>query len=291
MLFTSAIEASLQTRGAPVITTLDLHLLTQGVFTEGQWNGQPLQRLPREWDQRRLSAIISRLIARGVLTTDADAGYGTYRALNVEGAGSAEEVACLLDPFCYISYGSALYLHRLVGMRPAPLHISTLTGSQWRARLSARLMELSPNKEGMRPRYPRIGLGEKLRRRTLAVHETQSPAPTVEIGWLRVSSLAATFVDTLTEPGRCGGMDKVLRLWVRHAGAHVPELVAALEGASKIVKVRAGYIFTERLGIETPETSAWQAFAQRGGSRRLDPERPYAPVFSERWMLSLNAKG
>lgn len=117
------------------------------------------------------------------------------------------------------------------------------------------------------------------------------PAPTVELGRIRVSTLAATFVDTLTEPGRCGGMDKVLKLWDRHARAHVREIVAALEGASKIVKVRAGYIFTERLGIETPAIGAWQAFAQRGGSRRLDPERPYAPVFSERWMLSLNAKG
>ena len=291
MLFTSAIEAALHARGAPLITTLDLHLLTQGVFAEGRWKGESLQRLPREWDQRRLSAMISRLFARSVLTTDADAGYGAYRVLNVEGAGSAEEVACLLDPFCYVSYGSALYLHRLARMRPAPLHISTLEGGQWRARHSARLMELSPDKEGKRPHYPRIGLGEKLRRRALAVHETKSPAPTVETGPVRVSTLAATFVDTLTEPGRCGGMDKVLRLWHRHAGAHVPELVAALESASKIVKVRAGYIFTERLGIETPEIGAWQALAQRGGSRRLDPERPYEPNFSERWMLSLNAKG
>ncbi len=51
----------------------------------------------------------------------------------------------------------------------------------------------------------------------------------------------------------------------------VSEILAALDaGSSKIVKVRAGYIFTERLVIETSDISKWQAFAQKG---RVPPAR------------------
>jgi predicted transcriptional regulator of viral defense system len=97
--------------------------------------------------------------------------------------------------------------------------------------------------------------------------------------------------DTLAEPARCNGMAAVLKLWDRHARQHVQDIASYIDQTwSKIVKVRAGYIFSERLGIETPTISSWVAFAQRGGSRRLDPERPYAPTFSERWMLSLNCE-
>jgi predicted transcriptional regulator of viral defense system len=290
LLFTPAVEAALQARNAPVITALDFHLLVGALFVDQQWRGEPLQRLPRAWDQRRSATMISRLIRRGVLTSDRDAGYGVYRVLDVEGQGTTEEVACLVDPSCYVAYASALHLHGLIATRPTPLQLATPAGPQWRSARKARLQRLQMDGQDLPQQYARIHLGEKLRRRSIVVHETVTPAATETKGWIRVSTLAATFADTLIESGRCGGMAAVLKTWDRHARGHVPEIVAALADASKIVKVRAGHILTERLGVETPEILAWQAYAQRGGSRRLDPERPYAPTFSERWMLSLNVE-
>jgi predicted transcriptional regulator of viral defense system len=93
----------------------------------------------------------------------------------------------------------------------------------------------------------------------------------------------------LTEPGLCGGMRHVLDVWENEAGQWVPEIVAAIDQLDiKIVKVRAGYILSEIMDIDHPALHNWEKFAQRGGSRKLDPDADYAPEFSERWMISIN---
>jgi predicted transcriptional regulator of viral defense system len=93
----------------------------------------------------------------------------------------------------------------------------------------------------------------------------------------------------LDRPDLCGGMRHILGVWERHADEWVDSIVKEVdEFSSKIVKVRAGYIFTEKLNIEKPEISRWEAYAQRGGSRKLDPFSDYVAKFSDRWMISIN---
>ena len=105
----------------------------------------------------------------------------------------------------------------------------------------------------------------------------------------RITSIGQTFADMLTEPGLCGGLRHVLDVWEREAGQWVSEIVGAIEHLdSKIAKVRAGYILSEVMGIEHPTIHSWEQYAQRGGSRKLDPDAEYAPVFSEKWMISIN---
>ena len=69
------------------------------------------------------------------------------------------------------------------------------------------------------------------------------------------------------------------------------EVVAIIdeEAVSPIVKVRGGYVLSERLGLKHPVIESWTKFAARGGSRKLDPERSYLPTFSEKWMIWINA--
>ena len=45
---------------------------------------------------------------------------------------------------------------------------------------------------------------------------------------------------------------------------------------------------SEVCGLNDLAFSDWEKSAQRGGSRKLDPEGEYVPDFSERWKLSLN---
>jgi hypothetical protein len=55
-----------------------------------------------------------------------------------------------------------------------------------------------------------------------------------------------------------------------------------------ITKVRAGYIIEEIIGKHYDITDSWLNFAQRGGSRRLDPQKPYGSTYSEKWMIATN---
>ena len=103
------------------------------------------------------------------------------------------------------------------------------------------------------------------------------------------TSIGATFLDTLNDPNWCGGMKNVADVWRRNARQHREAIIAAIDASSeKIVRVRAGYLLEEVAGIEDTRIGAWVAAAQRGSSRKLDPSQPYAPRFSERWMLSIN---
>ncbi len=104
-----------------------------------------------------------------------------------------------------------------------------------------------------------------------------------------MTSIGQTFADMLRDPHLCGGMRHVLDVWVNEAEQWVPEISEAIEKLdSGIVKIRAGYILSEVMNIDFPTLLAWEKYAQRGGSRKLDPDAAYAPRFSKRWKISIN---
>ena len=89
----------------------------------------------------------------------------------------------------------------------------------------------------------------------------------------------------------------MFRAWVRAADANPAEggpldldrLVGYAERFDQLILYqRAGFVI-ETLGLRHPRLDAWKKDkVVRGGSRVLDPDRPYAPTFSEAWGLSLN---
>lgn len=290
--FTDALEEALLVDDHPVVTDYDVFRRAGALIDMRVWNSQPIKHLPQGWDQAKLRGALRRLVERQAIAEDRDFRSGVWRLVQSTKSGSAEEVACIADPFCYVSHLSAMQRYGLSDRNPAALHLTTPRRPIWNQMRDGKIAEeLALIPDDPATLLARVGFKEKLRRRPVVVHETSHPTkPTWVRGeHTRIVPVGQTFVDMLSEPALCGGMRHVLDVWETHAAEWLEQVIPAVDASdAKIVKVRAGYILTERLDVDHPKVAAWQAYAQRGGSRKLDPEAPYEPVYSENWMISLN---
>jgi predicted transcriptional regulator of viral defense system len=209
----------------------------------------------------------------------------------------AEDIACLVDPFTYISHLSALNRYGLTSRQPKMLMIASPQAQIW-SNLAREKMTFDYGFApfgGEEPNFFRplqhISIPSQLRNRMIDLHNVAKEyriQPVVD-GFSRIIEIGSLFAQTLDDQSHCGGINHVLEIWDEHAETYLESIISAVtQFQSPIVKVRAGYILAERLGITDPRIEAWKAFAQRGGSRRLDPSSPYAPTFSEEWKISIN---
>lgn len=292
MKFTDGVEQALLKRDLPIITYYDFFVLGHALFESKAWGGEPLKRMPQGWDQTRANNAIKRMEERKALVSDSDFRSGVWRVTQSTRAGSAEEVACIADPFTYVSHLSAMQRYSLTDRSPKALHLTTPRRDLWNTLRNERAhADLDGISSIEKPVLYRPGFRENLRRRPIIFHISGHPWTPVPLGGeeTRITSVGQTFADMVTEPALCGGMHHVLDVWGREAEQWLPEIVEAVDQVhSKIAKVRAGYILSEVVEVDDPAIARWESFAQRGGSRKLDPEAPYTPEFSERWMISLN---
>lgn len=292
MNFSDGLENALLAKDLPVVTLYDFYVLGDHLFRTKVWNSAPLKRLPHDWDQLRAKNAVRRLEARRALVANSDFASGVWRVTQATRAGSAEEVACIADPFAYVSHLSAMQRYGLTDRSPQALHLTSPKRPLWNALRSERALRDLPEVQRVEsPILNRPGFRDTIRRRPVVVHVSSHPWNPSPISGeeTRITSVGQTFADMLTEPGLCGGMRHVLDVWENEAGQWVPEIVAAIDQLDiKIVKVRAGYILSEIMDIDHPALHNWEKFSQRGGSRKLDPDADYAPEFSERWMISIN---
>ena len=292
MNFTDGLEKALLHRDQPIITYYDFFILGHGLFIAKVWGEEHLKRMPQGWGQTRAKNAIKRLETKRVLTADSDFRSNVWRVTQATRAGTAEEVACIADPFSYVSHMSAMQKYGLTDRTPQALHMTTPKRSLWNTLRDAKVREDLPNVEDIdKPVLNRPGFKGTIRRRPVIVHvssQPRTPSP-VSDEQTRITSIGQTFTDMLTEPGLCGGTRHVLDVWEKEAELWVEEIIKAVDQLdSKIAKVRAGYILTEVMDIDHPTIHNWEQYAQRGGSRKLDPDAEYAPVFSEKWMISIN---
>lgn len=292
MNFSDGLEKALLTKDLPVVTLYDFYVLGDRLFRTKVWDSAPLKRLPHDWDQLRAKNAVRRLEARRALVADSDFASGVWRVTQATRSGSAEEVACIADPFAYVSHLSAMQRYGLTDRSPQALHLTTPKRPLWNALRNERALRDLPEVQRVEsPILNRPGFRDTIRRRPVVVHVSSHPWEPSPISGeeTRITSIGQTFADMVTEPSLCGGMRHVLDVWENEAGQWVQEIVAAIDQLDiKIVKVRAGYILSEIMDIDHPALHNWERFAQRGGSRKLDPDADYTPEFSERWMLSIN---
>jgi predicted transcriptional regulator of viral defense system len=243
------------------------------------------------WDHRSAAVTATRLARRNILARDPDLGARAWRVLTSSRAASAEDVACIADPFCYIAFLSAMQRHSLTDRTPAALHLVTPSREIWAQLRRAKEARDFPQGATDRPTLTRLHPQGALRGRTIIIHESNHPDEPLRLRGeqTRVSTIGRTFLDMLEQPALCGGMRHVLDVWDEHAEAWLDDIVTAVDKSPvRLAKMRAGHILTERLGLAHPLIDGWAHLAQRGGSRKLDPEQPYGPTYSERWMIALN---
>lgn len=234
------------------------------------------------------------LRGRNIIARDIDYS-GLLRVLPVSD-GDPEEIACLADPFAYVAHLSAMSRYQLTDRRPTDLMLVTLSVRAARERLRddfLSAMSAFPDDylEGA-PRVAAPAHPRSVRGRPVDVVQTSALGAAIPLRGTqaRIATVGQAFLDMVDQPERCGGMEHVLDVWAAHANIYAPEIIDVVDRApSAILKVRAGYILQERLGITDPRIEAWRAYAQRGGSRRLDSSRPYVERHSPEWMLSINA--
>lgn len=210
-------------------------------------------------------------------------------------AASPAEVACCLDPFAYVSHLSAMEHHGITDRFPKVLYLTRPPAIEWRRQAEARMArdlaeDLETYTQSGLPRLTPPTLSN-FAGTTIHVHERSQLGAFRNVSGspLRVATIGRVFLDMLREPKSCGGMQHVIDVYRREAKRNLKLIVDEVSRHGKSIdKVRVGYVLTEVCHLEFDAASEWQTYAQRGGSRKLDPDGEYASSYSERWKLSIN---
>ena len=276
----------LKAKEQSIVTHYEFFRLIQIMYREGK-ELYLKHDTPTEKDHRR---FLRNLHRAGVIKYDEDYGSRLIRILVVS-EQSTEEVVCFADPLCYVSHLSSMHRwgltdrssYALICTRP-DRKTSTV---QLTNMMSTHLESLPPR----RVRLKYIGHPQTVRNRSLRIFESKAAGDSIKLRGtgIRLATIGQTFLDMLQQPELCGGIAHALDIYHEHAPTWLDEIITSVDSSnSKLVKSRAGYILEERLGFHHKKIETWKDLGQRGGSRKLDPTKAFAPVYSETWMLSLN---
>ena len=299
-----AAAITLLDRGQPVVTGYDLFLLVWDIYTFPEKYPVKIRKRISAPGYDQFNRVIHELARERRIRADIDfdrtntlsTKSQVFRVSEISDL-PAEDIVCFVDPFCYISFMSALQRYGLTVRQTKSLTMASPASSTWAKLRDAKLLgdygfiPSSTNLDYYR-RLEHIELPDKIRGRKIETHRIKYEYETqrAEDSSYRIIKLGDLFIQTLVFPDLCGGINHVLEVWEENCDTYLDEIVLAIDKFHMpIVKVRAGYIISERLGIENDTVASWKAFAQRGGSRKLDPNAEYGSTWSEDWMIATNA--
>ena len=280
-----ATARKLRSRGSPIVADRELFLIVNELYED---RAVPYLR----GDTPSLGSFLRvRSLLRSEKVISRDEDYPRHWRVNTVPDLPAEDIVCIADPCTYVSHFSAIQRYGLTNRRATKLHLTQSDSAHWKAWLRENAEPVDTEKSvpirAFRPRHP-----SNVRERPLSLLSTSDFGRFTQIknSFSRISTIGQTFLDMLKNSELCGGMPHVVEIFDKFGATYANDIIHAIDATSiAIIKVRAGYLLEERLGIHNETVTAWRRWAQRGGSRRLDPHRPYSPRFSEDWMISLNA--
>lgn len=278
----------LEAENRPVLTQFEFFRLVWKTYQDNQ--KERLYLRSQTPDVSDFSRIRLNLKSSRVISSDRDYGRRVIRVLTVTDL-PAEDIICIVDPTCYVSHISAMQRWGFTDRNPSKLF---LTRANKPTEQTAGKDTIDPVAAAnqFNPFPSRIAEHPTtVRKREIHIQETKSPGESLKerSSYVNISTVGQTFLDMLQKPELCGGMAHVIDVWQEHAANYFSEIVDVIDRASSnLVKSRAGYILEAQLGLRHDKFENWKALGQRGGSRKLDPTKPFAPTFSETWMISIN---
>ena len=279
----------LEENGKPVLTQFDFFQIVRKMYRDHSGRKLYLRRnTPTKDDCARIAADLRKT---AVVAPDRDYGKRVIRVLAVSDL-PAEDIVCLIDPTCHVSHLSAMQRWGLTDRRSDALALTRPERGTATEKIRDYMREALGKDETTPFPLKIMGHPDRVRRRAVKIYESKAPGKCLRNrgNEFRLSTIGQTFLDMLRRPDLCGGMSHVLDVWEEHAENYLDEIVSAVNSStSGLLKSRAGYILEERLGLHHHVIESWKRFGQRGSSRKLNPSEPYAPTFSETWMISLNA--
>lgn len=231
----------------------------------------------------------------GLISPAKDFKAGTVFQLFGRNKPLPMEVACSVDPFAYVSHLSAMGYYGITDRFSKILYLSTPTDREWKEQAAARMdKDLKEHKEDYLAAKLPVLRFQKLERidgvRVELMRRSHRGAfKTIKSPSIRVAMVGRTFLDMLREPDLCGGMQHVVDTYREYAVKYLKLIIDEVDkNGTSVEQARAGYLLEMVCGLSDPSINTWAFKAQRGGSRKLDPQAEYAPFFSERWALSVN---
>jgi len=294
MKLVKAITLSLGELKTPVISRYQLGLIIFNLYKEKRYAGEAIRIQKESAELQDFNKYSRQLLEEGVLSTHRQLPSSVYSLLGRKD-WEVDEVACVIDPFCYVSHLSAMAYHGLTNRIPTTLYLSSPSPKDWKQfahdQMETELGDdyqiyMDNDMPGLvRTAFKRIGRTD--------IHRYSSKHmgayKNVRDKNLRVSTVGRTFLDMLRNPDLCGGIRHVLDVYEQHAAKYLRLITDEItQHGQPIDKVRAGYILQERLELSNDVVESWAQYAQRGGSRKLDATAEYIPEWSDKWCLSIN---
>jgi len=287
----SVISQILSSLNRPAITDYQLGRIIYVLYSEKKYKNFAF-RIKKDIPERRdYQRYLEKLLEMGILSKNK--AFPKNRVFNILNPQkfSNQEIICSVDPFSYISHFSAMEYHGLTDKILRTIFYTTLTLSEWRKTAYEKMAkEIEKLEDYDLPRMAYL-CPEKFGKNTVHCNRSKNVGgyQTITDSPLKVTKIGQTFLDMLQKPELCGGIYHVIEVFREYAERYIKLIIPVIYKHGKVIdKMRAGYILEEQCGIQNEQIDSWKRFAQRGGSRKLDPTQEYSHVYSEKWCLSIN---